>query len=74
MPCSDFRLQPDENLHMCYVMKIYRNKCIAQLNVDQKFIFDFITEQSKRMIYIDRPGGTGKIFLYKTLIHYFLSI
>ena len=26
------------------------------------------------MIYIDGPGSTGKTFLYKTLIHYFLSI
>ena len=49
-------------------------KFIAQLNVDQKFIFDFITKESKKMIYIDGPGGTGKTFLYKTLIHYFLSI
>ena len=26
------------------------------------------------MIYIDGPEGTGKTFLYKTLIHSFLSI
>ena len=49
-------------------------KFIAQLNVDQKFIFDFITKESKKMIYIDGPGGTGKTFLHKTLIHYCLSM
>ena len=26
------------------------------------------------MFYIDGPGGTGKTFLYKTLIHHFLGI
>ena len=25
------------------------------------------------MIFIDGPGGTGKIFIYKTLIHYYLG-
>ena len=49
-------------------------KFIAQLNVDQKFIFDYIMRESKKMIYIDGSGGTGKTFLYKTLIHYCFSI
>ena len=43
------------------------NKFIAQLKVDQKFIFDFIMKETKKMIYIDGPGGTGNTFLYEVL-------
>ena len=59
MRCSDFGLpQPDENLHikinlenekknmLCHE-NIFK-KLIAHLNVDQKFIFDFIMKESKK--------------------------
>ena len=39
---------------------------IAELNVDQKIIFNYITtkeKDSKRMFYIIVPKGTGKKFL-----------
>ena len=40
-------------------------KFIVQLNVDQKFIFNFITKESKKIIYIDGPGGAEKRFFLK---------
>ena len=59
-------------------MKIYIKKAIAELNVNQKMIFDYITatkeKASKRIFYIDIPEGAGKTFLQKALIHYFLGI
>ena len=44
-----------------------------QLNKEQNDIFNFIIQTNDRMIFIDGPGGTGKTFLYKTLIHYYLE-
>lgn len=44
------------------------------LNSDQKFIFNKIINSSKKIFFIDGPGGSGKTFLYKTLIYYLLSI
>ena len=61
-------------------MMFYENvkkKIIAELNVDQKIIFDYITtkeKDTKCMFYIDVPIGTGKTFLYEALIHYFSGI
>jgi len=44
----------------------------AQLNPDQKTAFDRIYEsqdrRTKECFFIDGPGGTGKSFMYKTLI------
>jgi len=45
----------------------------AQLNLDQKTAFDRIynaqDQRTKECFFIDGPGGTGKSFMYKTLIH-----
>ena len=40
-------------------------KFIAQLNVDQKFIFDYLMKESKKMIQIDGPGVQEKRFFIK---------
>jgi hypothetical protein len=45
-----------------------------QLNDDQLLVFNEIVEQKKMIHFIDGPGGSGKTFLYKTLIYYFNSI
>ena len=53
------------------------NKIIAELKVDKKMIFDYITTEEKYtecMIYIDGPGDIGKTFLYKVIIHDFFGI
>ena len=44
-----------------------------QLNKEQNDIFNFIIQTNDRKIFIDGPEGTGKTFLYKTLIHYYLG-
>ena len=62
---SDFRF-PELDEHIS-------GKCIAQLNVDQKFIFDFIMKESRKINHIHGPGDTGKTLLCKALIHYFLE-
>ena len=41
---------------------------------DQIQIFSkIISGEVNNLIFIDGPGGTGKTFLYKTLIYYFIS-
>ena len=47
------------------------------MNVDQKMIFNYITNEekdSKRMFYIGVPECTEKTFPYKALIYYFSGI
>ena len=77
MRCSDFGPpEPDNDLQIKIKLEnekkeimFHENiseKIIAELNVDQKMIFDYITtkeKDSKCMFYIDSPGGTGKISL-----------
>ena len=47
-----------------------------KLTNDQKNIFDTLTNENslKKLYFLDRAGGCGKTFLYKTLIYYFISI
>lgn len=81
--CSDFGLPEPKNVPNEINSRIQKDKIlyhkelseklISQLNVDQKFVFDVITSGKLKMIYIDGSGGTGKTFLYKALIHYFLG-
>ena len=84
MCCKDFRLpEPDEifdmnnesneeNILFCKQMF---NNFYSQLNDDQKTIFTQILSNKHKIHFIDGPpGGSGKTFLYKTLIYYFLSI
>ena len=77
MTCSDVGLpEPDNDLKIKInwgdekkrndVLWKYIKKMIAELNVDQKIIFNYITtkeKDSKRMFYIIVPKGTGKKFL-----------
>lgn len=44
-----------------------------QLNKEPKCIFKEIINSTHKIFFIDGPGGSGKTFLYKTLIHYYLS-
>ena len=45
----------------------------SKLNDDQRKIFEEIIGDKHNFFFIDGPGGTGKTFLYKTLIHYFIT-
>ena len=53
------------------------NDMIASLNVQQKAAFDDIVEavndtsMTPKCRFLDGPGGSGKTYLYTTLIHYF---
>ena len=61
------------------------NSSYDLLNEDQKVIFDTITTsidtgngensliRNNNMYFIDAPGGTGKTFLIKVLLHYYRS-
>ena len=51
------------------------------LNPDQKLIFDDVLDSIHSALYdrfkhffVDGPGGTGKTFLFKALIHYLRSL
>ena len=46
----------------------------TKLNVDQKYIFEQIISQKTKIHFIDSPGRSGKTFVYKTLIYYFITI
>ena len=46
----------------------------GELNVDQKHIFEQIISRRTKIHFIDGPCGSGKKFLYKTLIYYFIPI
>jgi hypothetical protein len=45
----------------------------ARLNADQKAIYEEVIQavlnQQSKVLFIDGPGGTGKTFLYNTIIH-----
>ena len=45
-----------------------------QLTTDPRLIFTEIVNDKNKIYFIDGPGGSGKTFIYKTLIHYFLSL
>ena len=84
MSCKDFGLpEPHKfeikELDECDVEVINYckqkfNNMYHNLNVDQKYIFEQIISQKTRIHFIDGPGGSGKTFVYKTLIHYVISI
>ena len=84
MSCKDFGL-PEPNLDLVHTenqnnqatllyCQTMFNHMYNQLNVDQKLIFEKLINNSHKIHFIDGPGGSGKTFLYKTLIYYFLSI
>lgn len=54
--------------------KEFFNNMYNKLNLEQKFIFENIVNNEEKMYFIIGPGGTGKTFLYKTIIFYYLSI
>ena len=83
MSCKDFGLpEPDEILDInnenneenTLFCKQMFNNFFKQLNEDQKIIFTHILNNEHKIFFIDGPGGSGKTFLYKTLIYYFLSV
>lgn len=45
-----------------------------ELNEAQLNIFEDIILDVNKIYFIDGPGGSGKTFLYKTLIYYFSSV
>ena len=45
----------------------------TKLNQGQNFIFKQLINNINKVNFIDGPGGSGKTFLYKTLIYYYLS-
>ena len=56
-------------------------RLLLSLNDDQRRIFEIIqyslnhdTERNRNMFYIDGPGGSGKTYLYNTLISYVASM
>lgn len=92
MSCKDFGLpEPDTNI-LEINSDIYKGRILIskkifdsmylQLNKDQIYIFEQLINGSKKIHFIDGPGGSRKLFLYKlyrtflyrTLIYYFLSI
>lgn len=44
-----------------------------KLNMDQLLIYKKIISSNEKLYFIDGPGGSGKTYLYTTLIHYFIS-
>lgn len=86
--CVDFGLpQPimrgkvyfllDESTRVTDVTDI--KKKINTLNVDQKNVFEAVTKavehkSYQQYIFLDGPGGSGKTYLYSTLISYLRSI
>ena len=53
-----------------YCKKMFTNM-YTQLNSEQKYIFEKLLNRESKIHFIDGPGGSGKRFLYKTLIFYF---
>jgi len=49
------------------------NDRYEKLNCEQLSLFNHIISGKQKLYFIDGPGGSGKTFLYKTLIYYFLS-
>ena len=84
MSCKDFCLPEPNKLEMkkpdeCYAKVIKYceqkfNNIHTKLNVDQKYIFEQIISQKTKIHFIDGPGGSGKTFVYRTLIYYFISM
>ena len=84
MSCKDFGLPEPNNFEIktsdeCDVEVINYckqkfNNMYGELNVDQKHIFEQIISQRTKIHFIDGPSESGKTFLYKTLIYYFISI
>ena len=52
--------------------KLIFDTMYSKLNVSQRKIFEVIIGQKHTFYFIDGPRGTGKTFLYETLIHYFI--
>ena len=84
LSCKNFGLpEPNENnirqtdeydfKFVQYCKQKYESQYI-QLNNNQKFIFNKIINSETKIHFIDGPGGSGKTFLYKTLIYYFISL
>ena len=81
--CTDFGLpEPNKTLktecndinetNILYCKEMFTNM-YTQLNSEQKYIFEKLLNSESKIHFIDGPGGSGKTFLYKTLIFYFLS-
>lgn len=49
------------------------NAMFPTLTPDQKLLFDNIINGPHRVFFIDGPGGSGKTYIYITLIYYFLA-
>ncbi|MBJ4702920.1 AAA family ATPase, partial [Salmonella enterica subsp. enterica serovar Typhimurium] len=62
----------DSNTDLNFFKSNFEN-FYKQLNEDQKFIFESVSEEKHKIFFIDGPGGSGKTFLYTTLIYYYLS-
>ena len=83
MSCTNFGL-PEPNENNVEKVDEYDFKFITsckqeyesmymKLNNDQKIIFNkIIYDNNIKIHFIDGPGGSGKTFLYKTLIYYFI--
>ena len=55
--------------------KIFSTEFNNKLTEDQRQIFDYIINYNKEnMFYIDGPGSSSKMFLYKALIYNFISL
>ena len=78
--CTDFAL-PEPNCNILKVSisqtdlkkyeKMYQ-KNYYKLNEQQKQVFDDIVTNRCKIVCVDGPGGSGKTFLYCTLIYYYL--
>ena len=79
--CKDFGLPEPEPIindikydnNITSISKEMFENMFTKLNEDQKFIFNELVNNMNKINFIDGPGGSGKTFLYKTLIYYFLS-
>jgi len=83
MNCEDYSLpQPDEDItdgteeiNENFVLECRNTYEVmhSKLNKEQRYIFNEIIQNKNKTIFIDGPGGTGKTYLYKTLIFYYMS-
>lgn len=62
----------ENNIEISLYEKKFSDKH-SKLNDEQMNIFNYIINNNNKLYFIDGPGGSGKTFLYKALIYYFLS-
>ncbi|GJY61564.1 DNA helicase [Tanacetum coccineum] len=67
------RLLIEEKSYDCRLLEIERDKLLPMLNEKQHQIFDLIVNaclnNEQKLVFVYGHGGTGKTFLWKTILH-----